>query len=135
MKKLIWILVASLVAGCAVSTPEAARQMGTERSYTFQVDVDYQTAYRRILETERKCNQYPIGTAMQMVNGDLYPDTKSGSITVGLYGALGPSIYQVIDVKALDGAKSEVVTTFPIGPVEKMGTKIRAWTTGYSSEC
>lgn len=135
MKKLIGILVASLVAGCAASTPEAARQMGPERSYTFQVDVDYQTAYRRILEAERKCNQYPIGTAMQMVNGDLYPDTKSGTITVGLYGALGPSIYQVIDVRALHGSKSEVIGTFPMGPVEKQGAKIKAWATGGNSEC
>lgn len=129
------ILAAGLVAGCAASTPDAARQMGPERRYTFQVDVDYQTAYRRILETERKCNQYPLGTAMQMVNGDLYPDTKSGSITVGLYGALGPSIYQVIDVKALDGAKSEVVATFPMGPVEKLGSKVKTWAASDNAEC
>lgn len=135
MRSPISILAASLVAGCAASTPDAARQLGPERRYTFQVDVDYQTAYRRILETERKCNQYPLGTAMQMVNGDLYPDTKSGSITVGLYGALGPSIYQVIDVKALDGGKTEVVATFPTGPVEKLGSKVRAWSVMDNEEC
>lgn len=135
MKILTWILAAGLVAGCAASSPDAARQMGPARQYIFQADVGYQTAYRRILETARKCHQGSVGTAMQMVSGDLYPDTKSGTITIGMYGALGPSIYQVIDVKGLDGAKSEVVATFPMGPVEKLGSKVKAWAASDNAEC
>lgn len=135
MKKLISIPLTALLAGCAASTPQEARQMGVERRYLFQVEADYQTAYRRILDVARNCYQYPLGTAMQLVNGDLYPDTRSGSITVGLYGALGPSFYQVIDVRGIDGARSEVVAIFPMGPVDKMGSKVKAWATGTGSEC
>lgn len=136
MKRLIWILAATgLIAGCAANTPDAARQMGPERRYAFQANADYQTVYRRILETARKCHQGSVGTAMQMVSGDLYSDTKTGTVTVGMYGALGPSIYQVIDVKALDDGKAQVVATFPMGPVERLGSKVKAWATRDNAGC
>lgn len=136
MKSLTSILAAAIIiTGCAASTPDEARQIGPERRYAFQANADYQTVYRRILETARKCHQGSVGTAMQMVSGDLYPDTKTGTITVGMYGALGPSIYQVIDVKAVGAEKAEVVASFPMGPVERLGSKLKVWATLENSEC
>ena len=134
MKKLITILLASLLMGCAASNPQQAREMGADRRYTFQVETGYQTVYRRILDTARKCLQYPVGTAIQLVNGDLYSDSRTGSITVGMYGAVGTSIYQVIDVRGLDDMRTEVIAIFPMGPVKKIGSKVKAWANG-NSEC
>lgn len=127
--------LAVLLSACAAGTPQQARDMGPERRYVFQVDADYQTAYRRILEAARPCYQANLITASQIVDGDLYPDTKSGTVTVGMVGGLGTSIYQVIDVRGLDGSRSEVTATFPSGPVDKMGSKVRAWAEGTSSAC
>lgn len=135
MKRITIILVLSVLTGCAATTPQEARNMGPDRQYRFEVEADYQTAYRRIIEVARNCYQANLITASQIVSGDLYPDTKSGTITVGMYGALGPSLYQVIDVRGLDGSRSEVIATFPLGVVEKHGTKVKAWATGTGSEC
>lgn len=135
MKKRLTILLSGLLMGCAASTPQQAREMGAERSYTFQVDADYQTAYRRIVDVARSCYQGNMITANMMVNTDLFPDTRSGAISVGLYGAMGPSLYQVIDVRGIDAEHTEVVAIFPMGPVEKMGAKVRAWASGSGAEC
>lgn len=132
-----WLALTLLLAlaGCAASTPQEARNMGPDRQYRFEVAADYQTAYRRILETARACYQTNLITASQIVSGDLYPDTKTGTITVGLYGALGPALYQIIDVHGLDPARSEVIATFPLGPVEKHGAKVKAWATSTGADC
>lgn len=135
MRNLPMILLTSLLTACTVATPQAARELGPERRYIFQVDVDYQTVYQRILDLSRKCHQYPIGTAMQMAQGDLYPDKQSGTITVGLYGALGPALYQIIDVRAVGKATTEVAAVFPIGPVDKPGSRLKPWADGTGVEC
>lgn len=126
MKTIAVASLAILLTACAATTPQQARDMAPERHYMFQVDADYQTTYRRILEAARNCYQANLITASQIVSGDLYPDTKSGTITVGMYGGLGASIYQVIDVRGLDDTRSEVNAIFPMGSVEKMGAWVKS---------
>jgi hypothetical protein len=135
MKNTVLALLIPVLTACAASTPQQAREMGPERRYVFQVDADYQTTYRRILDMVRSCQQANFGTASQLVSGDLYPDTRSGVVTVGMYGALGASIYQVIDVRGPDGMRTEVTAIFVYGPVEKMGQKVESWATAASSGC
>lgn len=135
MKNPILTLLASLMlTACAASTPQAAREMGADRRYVFAIDADYQTAYRRILEAARNCYQGQVITATMLVNGDLYPDSRAGTVSVGMYG-IASSVYQVIDIQGLDGARSEIKAIFPVGPVEKMGAKVKGWATGTSAEC
>lgn len=134
MKNLLPILLAAMLTACAASTPQQAREMGPERRYTFEVDADYQTVYRRIVDVARSCYQGNLITANMVVNADLYPDTKRGAISVGLHG-IATSIYQVIDVHGIDATHAEVVAIFPMGPVEKQGRKVRAWASGSGTEC
>lgn len=135
MKTIAIASLAVLLSACAAGTPQQARDMGPERRVVFEVEADYQTAYRRILEAARTCHQTNLITASQIVDGDLYPDSRTGTVTVGLYGALGPTIYQVIDVRGIDGGRSEVSAVFPVGPVEKLGGKVRAWATAAGTGC
>lgn len=135
MKTITIASLAVLLTACAAGTPQEAREMGPDRRYTFQVDADYQTVYRRILEAARPCYQTNLLTASMIVDGDLYPDARSGTVTVGMYGALGPSLYQVIDVRGLDGARSEVTAIFPVGPVDKRGEKVRGWAEAVATAC
>lgn len=135
MKTLLSILLLGVLVGCAASSPEEARELGPDRRYVFQVDRSYQKVYQTILDNARKCWQGPVGTAMQMVNGDLYPDSRTGTISVGMYGAMGPQLYQVIDVRGTEGDRTEVVAMFPFGPVDKLGPRLKVWAEGSSSEC
>lgn len=134
MKTLLPVLLTCLLTACAATTPQEARNMGPEHRYAFRVDADYQTVYRRILEVERNCYQGNMITASMIVNADLYPDTKSGTISVGMYG-IATSIYQVIDVRGIDAARSEVSAVFPVGSAERWGKKLESWATGGSTQC
>jgi hypothetical protein len=134
MKTIAIASLAVLLSACAAGTPQQARDMGPERRVVFEVEADYQTTYRRIVEAARTCYQGMLNGSMT-VNGDLYPDTRSGTVTVGLYGPFGPSLYQVIDIRGIDGARTEVMAAFPMGPVDKWGGKVRAWATATGTGC
>lgn len=125
--------IIAILSGCASSTPEEARALGPERQYQFSVSDDYQVVYRRIVDASRKCHQANLLTATMMVNSDLYPDTRTGTISVGLYGVT-TAIYQVIDVRGTDTGTT-VHAAFPIGPVSAFGDRLKAWATGGHQEC
>lgn len=108
--------------------------MGLERRYSFDVDADYQTVYRRIVDVERRCYQGSMITANMMVNADLYTEMKRGEISVGLYGVIA-QIHQVVDVSGLEDGRTSVTAIYPMGPVEKQGEKLRAWATGSATDC
>lgn len=134
MKALLPISLIAILSACAAATPQEARNLGPEHRYSFEVAADYQTVYRRIVEVERDCYQGNMLTASMVVNADLYPDTRSGTISVGMYG-MATSIYQVIDVRAIDSDHSEVRAVFPTGSAEGWGKKVEAWANGTAKNC
>jgi hypothetical protein len=123
------------MAGCAPTTAVGVREMGPERRYEFVAPENYQPVYRKILEQARKCHQTGLITAQMVVQGDLYHDTKSGTITVALHGGLGVDTYQVIDVAAIDEQQTRVVGHYSLGPVEKIGDTLKEWVLENSKEC
>lgn len=129
MKNTIIAALTVFLTGCAASTPQEARDMGPERHYRFTVDQDYQAVYRRLLEAERTCFQGgALITASMIANGELYPDTRSAEITVGLYGIVA-MINQVVSIKGSDG-RTEVDAIITAGNVNRLGDKIKAWASG-----
>jgi len=128
-------LLTVLLSGCAPSTAAGVREMGPERSYVFVAPENYQPVYRKILEQARKCYQTGMITAQMVVQGDLYHDTKSGTVTVALHGGLGVDTYQVIDVSAIDERQTRVIGHYSLGPVEKYGQALREWVLEDSKEC
>jgi len=109
--------------------------MGPERRVSFMAPENYQPVYRKILDQERKCYQTGMITAQVVVQGDLFHDTKSGTITVALHGGFGVDTYQVIDVSALDEQQTRVVGHYSLGPVEKYGQVLKEWVLENSREC
>ena len=134
MKQIIAALAAAVLAGCAASTPQEARDMGPERRYAFDVDADYQTVYRRVVGVARQCYQGSLITANMVVNSDLYPDLRRGEVSVGMYGAM-QQVYQVIDIEARADGGTAVHAVYPLGPIDTQGAKLREWATGSGSRC
>lgn len=132
MKKPMAALLAALLAGCAASTPQEAREMAG-RTVVFTLDEDYQSVYRRLVDVERRCFQTNLITASQMVNADLFPDTRTATISVGMYG-IAQAIYQVIDLSGMESG-TRVTAAFPVGNLEAWGDKVRGWATGTRSAC
>ena len=128
----IWVstilgLLTLTLSGCAPSTAVGVREMGPDRRYVFVAPENYQSVYRKVLAQARKCYQTGMITAQMVVQGDLYHDTKHGTVTVALHGGLGVDTYQVIDVSAVDERQTRVVGHYSLGPVEKYGQALREW--------
>lgn len=123
------------LSGCAPSTAGGVREMGPERQFTFVAPEGYQLVYRKILDQERKCWQATAIGGQMVVQGDLFSDTKSGTITLALHGAFGVDTYQVIDVSALSEQQTKVVGFYAAGPVNKYGLALKEWVLENSKEC
>lgn len=123
------------LSGCAPTTAAGVREMGAERQVVFVTQENYQPVYRKILEQARKCYQTGLITAQMMVQGDLFHDTRSGTITVALHGGLGVDTYQVIDVFALDDTQTKVSAHYSIGSVEQQSQLLKQWVLESSKEC
>lgn len=135
----ITVLILSIISlsltGCAPSTAGGVRAMGPTRQVEFVAPENYQPVYRKTLEQARKCWQSGMITAQMVVQGDLYHDTKSGTITVALHGGLGVDTYQVIDITAIDENHTKVVGHYSMGPVNQYGGILKQWVLDNSTEC
>lgn len=64
-------------------------------------------------ENTRGCYQHGAGAmANQVVTADLYSETRSAEITVGLYGVGDPQIYLIVEIKALSDDRTQVQTAY-----------------------
>lgn len=131
------VLIGALLAGtgCAPSTAGGVREMGETRRYAFIAAENYQPVYRKVLTQARKCHQTGMITAQMMVQGDIYHDTKSATITVALHGGLGVDTYQVIDISAIDDRQTRVVGHYSLGPVSQFGQALKEWVLENSIDC
>src|SRR5690606_22264719 len=96
---------------------------------------NYQQVYRTILDQARKCHQGGMITAQTVVQGDLYHDIKSGTVSVALHGGFGVDTYQVIDIKSISENESKVLAYYSLGSVQKQGDLLKKWVTESYSDC
>lgn len=109
--------------------------MGPSRMVEFVAPENYQPVYRKALDQARKCWQTGMITAQMVVQGDLYHDIKSGTITVALHAGYGVDTYQVIDISAIDEHSTKVVGHYSIGPVNQYADILKQWVLENSTEC
>lgn len=133
--RVVLALAGAALAGCAPTTAAGVRALGPERAYVFEAPENYQAVYRKVLERSRTCFQVGALTAQMVVQGDLYHDIRSGTITVALHGGLGIDTYRVVDITAHDDARTKVVGHFVRDPVERSGAILKEWVLENSMEC
>ena len=135
LKKSMYLALAGAlvsITGCATA-PSELRSAGPDHRASFVLNQGYQSAYREILARQRACEQGSLVTAQGIVQGDLYTDTQSGTITTGLHGVWGVRTQTIIEIKAAgDGAAD--VTVFAEAGVRKYEPAIRKWLSGVQ-EC
>jgi hypothetical protein len=131
LKKSMYLTLAGLLVsltGCATA-PSELRNSGPDHRATFVLNQGYQSAYRDILARQRACEQGSLVTAQGIVQGDLYTDTQSGTITTGLHGVWGVRTQTIIEVKAA-GEGSTDVSVFAESGVKNYEPAIRQWLAG-----
>ena len=122
--------------GCAPSTAQGVRQETSPgRATSFVAPEGYQAVYRKVITNARNCYQTGAITAQQVVQGDIYSDIRSGSVTVAMHGGLGVDTYQVYDIAALDDRRTKVTGYFSVGPADQYGRQLWGWVMQGTSEC
>jgi hypothetical protein len=135
LKKSIYLALAGVLiclTGCAV-TPTELRNTTPDHRAMFTMQQNYQAAYRAILERQRACEQAGMITASVVVQGDLFTDLQSGTITTALHGGLGVQTMTVIDLKAAGDQATDVVIA-TAQPAARYAAGIQRWLAG-SREC
>lgn len=125
------ITIAALLSlyGCA-STPEGLKANPDNRRAT-TVQVPYQLAFKRITETLRECSSSPLLPIGQVINdARLYPDLKTGTITLGASG-IGTQIHQHLEVSAA-GEATELVLYAGARPQANLD-RYKRWANGNPS--
>ncbi len=136
MRKFSCMVVAALLlAACAPSTAQGVRALGPGRATSFVSPEGYQAVYRKVLNQARNCYQTGLITAQMVVQGDIYTDTKSGTVTVALHGGLGVDTYQVYDITAIDDRQTKVVGYFTLGSTSEYSRQLWGWVMQNSTEC
>lgn len=108
------LLASAMLSGCA-STPDGLKANPDNRKAT-TVAVPYQLAFKRITETHRECAMSPLLPIGQVINdARLYPDLKSGTLTLGASG-FGTQIHQHLEIAAKGDSATELVLFAGIRP-------------------
>lgn len=118
----------AMVTGCATSP---GNMKSNENKASATVSVPYQLALKRIVDNDRECmptQLLPVGQVINDVQN--YPDLRMGSITKGSSG-IGTQIYQVIEVREVDPASSEIVL-FTKSRRDQLLTRLTRWANGGS---
>lgn len=120
--------------GCAPATIQGLKERHSG-SYSFTVDENYQSVYRKILTKARACYQTGMITAQMVVAGDLYNDIKKGDISVALHGGLGVDTYLYTEIKAIDENKSNVDVYYALDTWKKAANAVKAWVLNNYEKC
>lgn len=133
MKTILSIFVALSVVACAPATIEELRNDHAS-SYTFEIDENYQSVYRKVLSTARKCYQTGMIGGQMVVQGDLYHDIRTGNVTVALHG-FGVDTHMTIDISALDDERTKIVVFNAFSTWDSAARAVREWVEHNSTEC
>jgi len=129
------IAVLLIVNGCGSSskqpTPSAAE---TNVDYTFEVDKNYQSVYRHLLEQGRACTK-PQFTAKMVVNGELFEDIKAADVSVVLMGLFSNNHYLKIRVDSTGDSKSRVHVSNQLPRWNGLAMAIKGWIVDGSTNC
>ena len=123
------------LSGCVSSTAGSVRKMGPEYQFSFIAQENYQSVYRKILEQMRECYSGQIMSTRSTVQGDIFLDTKSGTIMGSTHNNISGGVHQVIDITALNEQKTSVVAYYSRGTVENRGLALKEWVLENSKEC
>lgn len=133
MRMFLVLTVALALGGCA-SSPDDVRRSAAERTEA-TVEGNYQAVHRRLLAQARKCFTAGMITGSMGVEHELYTDIRQGTVSVVIYGGFGPMTFLVVDIEAIDEARSRVIATPAVSTWERQARKVPAWAAGTSTDC
>jgi hypothetical protein len=107
LKPFAYIAPAVLLIGCA-SNPAELRRVAPDHVGSFIVEQSYESTYGLLLERQRACEHAGLLTGKAIVQGELHPETRSGSISAAMEGVFGIDTHTILDVHAMDERSARV---------------------------
>jgi len=118
---------AAFLSACAPATVEGLRQEHAAHR-TFEIDRNYQTVYRAILDQTRKC--FAGG---RVVEGDLYTDRKSGHVALVMFG--DREVLMAADIVAQGDGRSKVDVYAAPRSWAWIAGRVEEWVRDGSTDC
>jgi len=122
--------LAALLASCA-SAPATRAPTSPSR---FEVAQDYEGAYRKVLESARRCWPATAAAGQGDVQGTLDNDAKRGRIALAFRSRHGADTRLVVELAARDREHTDVRVSGPSDIAQPAGA-IRGWLEGTSVDC
>jgi hypothetical protein len=119
--------------------PQEVRESAVK--YAFNAPENYQSVYRKVLKQARSCYEtyYQGGMATLIyteVEGDIFHDIKSGTITVSFNTGYGQHTEKVIDISAIGETETKVEAYYQEGSdAPEFSVIITEWVINDSNEC
>lgn len=132
MRILLAATAIAFLSACAPATVQGLRQEHAAHR-TFEIERNYQTVYRTILDRARKCHQGNYITAQMIVQGDLYTDRGTGHVSVAMHGAAGVNTFMAMDVAAVGEGRSKVDVYAAFGT--SSAGEVEEWLLDGSTDC
>jgi hypothetical protein len=134
-RTIISIFIFVIISACTPSTAGGVRALDASKQRSFDVEQNYQKVYRTLLEQMRYCDQANMLTANMQIDGDLYNDIKTGTISQTLVGIGYTNVYQVIDVKEISELNSNVKIFVSLGNPDIYANRIKGWIIDNKKDC
>jgi hypothetical protein len=127
----IAILLAPL-EGCSRTLQELR---ATGEVVQFETNEPYQSVYRKIIDQARECYQFGLSTAHLAVQGDLYTDMKSGTVTVVLMNRITGDIANECSAEISEIADNRTRVIIHYAKHRYMAENMRNWVKFGSTNC
>lgn len=73
--------------------------------------------------------------AQRIVQGEIYQDTKSGTINLAAYAGFGADMILVVDISAINDNQTKIITHYSRNSLKRYGQVVKYWVIDNSTEC
>lgn len=136
MKKIIVILISSLLASCAASNVKELRE-NSSKVIEFSVEENYQRVYKNVLDKMHEClgEGWAGVFASYHIKSELYSELKEGEITFLMSNAGIQSYYLHADIFGISEEQTKVDAYAYYSTWEKSLPLIKQWASDGDSSC
>lgn len=134
VKSAILISISAVTLTACFPATTAALKQDASATATFVVDEGYQSVYRKIATRMRACHESTwIGDNVS-VRAELFTDIRKAEVVVeGINALSGKRVQMLVEIDAIDDARTEVRAYQPIGKV--FVPAVKQWVVNGSTEC
>lgn len=129
------VISLAVLPACAPKNIKDLKGKNLNNKHEFIVNDNYQPVHRKLLDQAKECWSTYLLTAQYVVQNELYPDTKTATISSEFHSAFGTEVYKLIEIREISEKQTQVITYWHRGNSEKLGEIVKRWAINNSTSC